>query len=189
MYTGEKIRLREYRQTDLPEVMGQVNDYASVRRSATGLILPATADDEMRWISQQSSMTRGEYQFAIETLNGHYVGGCGFQRVDWKNRVAQIGILIGNASMRGKGYGSDAIRVLCRIGFGEMNLHKLTLSMISGNAPAVRCYNACGFTVEGTLRQEVFREDEYHDLIVMGLLRDEWRARNARSCLGENQQS
>ncbi|MDR1570299.1 MAG: GNAT family N-acetyltransferase [Oscillospiraceae bacterium] len=178
MYTGKKVRLRAYRPADLDDVLRQVNDYMSVRHSALGPILPATPDDEMRWIGQQTSMTRGEYQFAIETLNGQYVGGCGFQHVDWKNRAAHIGILIGNAAMRGKGYGSDAIRVLCRIGFAEMNLHKISLTVIEGNEAAIRCYIACGFSMEGKLRDEIFREDAYHDLIAMGILRDEWRTRS-----------
>lgn len=178
MYQGMKVRLREYRANDVHDVLSQVNDYQSVRHSALGPILPSTHDDQVRWISQQTSMTRGEYQFAIETLRGQFVGGCGFQRVDWKNRVAGIGILIGNAALRGKGYGSDAIRVLCRIGFSEMNLNKLNLTMLADNEGARRCYEACGFAVEGRLRNEVFREDAYHDLIAMGLMRDEWRERN-----------
>lgn len=175
MYTGKKVRLRAYTSNDLHDVLRHVNDYGSVRLSASGIILPSTPDDQMRWIQNQSAMTRGEYQFAIETLGGQFVGGCGFSRVDWKNRTAQVGILIGDAAMRGRGFGSDAVRVLCYVGFAEMNLNKLGLSMIADNEAAERCYAACGFLPEGRLRQEVFREDTYHDFIVMGLLRDEWR--------------
>jgi RimJ/RimL family protein N-acetyltransferase len=175
MYNGKKVRLRAYSQNDLHDVLRQVNDYASVRSSATGVILPSTQDDQSRWIGNQTCMTQGAYQFAIETLGGQYVGGCGFSRVDWKNRVAQIGILIGDPSMRGRGFGSDAIRVLCFIAFAEMNLNKVSLTMIEGNEPAQRCYEACGFLPEGRLRSEVWREDNYHDLIAMGLLHEEWR--------------
>ncbi|MDR1599050.1 MAG: GNAT family N-acetyltransferase [Oscillospiraceae bacterium] len=180
MYQGKKVRLRAYSQQDVDNALRQVNDYDSVRMSASGIILPATYDDEARWIGQQTAMGHGEYQFAIETLEGRYVGGCGVHKIDWKNRVGQIGILIGDARMRGHGYGSDAIRALCRVGFGEMNLNKLSLTVMSENEAAIRCYGACGFTIEGMLRQEVWREDAYHDLAAMGLLRDEWRGGRER---------
>jgi RimJ/RimL family protein N-acetyltransferase len=175
LYTGKKVRLRAYNQNDLQDVLRQVNDYASIRHSAVGLILPSTPDDQSRWIANQTSMTQGAYQFAIETLGGQYVGGCGFNRVDWKNRSAQLGILIGDAAMRGRGFGSDAVRVMCFIGFAEMNLNKIGLTVIDGNDTAVRCYEACGFLPEGRLRSEVWREDDYHDLVCMGLLHEEWR--------------
>jgi RimJ/RimL family protein N-acetyltransferase len=175
MYQGNKVRLRAYRQQDIENILRQVNDYDSVRMSASGVILPATYDDEMRWISQQTSMGHGEYQFAIETLDEQYVGGCGIHKVDWKNRVGQVGILIGNPNLRGQGFGSDAIRTLCRIGFGEMNMNKLALTVMAENEAAIRCYGACGFQMEGRLRKEVWREGLYHDLVAMGLLADEWR--------------
>ena len=176
MYEGKKVRLRAYGAGDIDDVLRQINDYESVRNSATGVLFPNTYDDEVRWLNQQTAFTRGEYQFAIETLAGDYVGGCGFNRVDCKNRCADIGILIGDASKRGRGYGSDAIRVLCRVGFAEMNLHKLRLDVLAFNTSAVRCYEACGFVLEGRMREAVFREDAYHDSLAMGLLRREWRA-------------
>ncbi|HML49144.1 MAG TPA: N-acetyltransferase, partial [Clostridia bacterium] len=90
MYEGKKIRLRAYRAGDIDDALRQINDYDSVRTSATGILFPNTYDDEVRWLNQQTAFTRGEYQFAIETLEGEYVGGCGFNRVDWKNRSAEI---------------------------------------------------------------------------------------------------
>ncbi|GHU72921.1 N-acetyltransferase [Clostridia bacterium] len=174
MYQGKLIRLRAYSQQDIEDVLRQVNDYESVKMSASGVILPVTYDDEARWIGQQTAMGHGEYQFAIETLQGQYVGGCGIHKIDWKNRVGQMGILIGNAQLRGHGYGSDAVRVLTRVGFGEMNLHKLSLTVMAKNEAALRCYAACGYKVEGTLRHEVWREGAYHDLVAMGQLQEEW---------------
>ncbi|GHU65054.1 N-acetyltransferase [Clostridia bacterium] len=174
MYQGKLVRLRAYSQQDIENVLSQVNDYDSVRMSASGIIFPATYDDEARWIGQQTSMGHGEYQFAVETLDGQYVGGIGIHKVDWKNRVGQCGILIGSAKLRGHGYGSDAVRTLCRIAYNEMNLNKLSLTVMADNEAAIRCYSVCGFKTEGVLRGEVWREGAYHDLIAMGQLRDEW---------------
>ena len=77
-------------------------------------------------------------------------------------------MMIGDKAMHGKGYGTDAVSLLCKLGFEEMNLHKIKVEVMAFNLAAIRCYEKCGFIKEGTLRDEVFREGKYHDVIVMG---------------------
>ena len=73
----------------------------------SGMLYPSSHEDEVRWASGQSSFTHGEYQFAIETTeSGILIGRCGFIRIDWKNRLGELAILIGEKSFRGKGYGT-----------------------------------------------------------------------------------
>lgn len=170
MYAGEKVRLRAFEAGDLDENWQFVNDYATVRGMSSGMLFPCSRGDEARWLDQQSSYTRGEYQFAVETLEGELIGRCGILKLDWKNRLAELGIMIGKEAYRGHGYGTDAMKLLCRFCFEEMNLHKLKLSVIAFNEAAVRCYEKCGFEREGLLKQEVFREGAYQDVVVMGLL-------------------
>lgn len=133
-----------------------VNDYATLRDMLAGMPLPASYEDERRWLDQQSSYTRGEYQFAVEDGGGDLVGRCGLTRVDWKNRLGEIGMMIG-APYRGRGYGTEALGLLCDFAFSEMNLHKLKVSVFAFNAAAIRCYEKNGFTREGLLRAEIFR--------------------------------
>ena len=92
--------------------------------------------------------------------------------MDWKNRLAELAILIGEKSSRGKGFGTDAVKTLCRFGFMEMGLHKITVKVFAFNTAAIRCYEKCGFVREGLLRKEYFREGKFHDVIVMGLLNE-----------------
>ena len=123
-------------------------------------------------MSQNTSYTSGEYQFAIETLTDRrFIGKCGFTRVNWKNRLAELAILIGEKDYRGKGYGADAIEILCRFGFDEMNLHKIKAVVFSFNEAALRCYEKCGFEREGLLKQEMYREGAYHDVVVLGRIK------------------
>lgn len=169
MYQGELVRLRSFEKDDVEAHWTFMNNYDTVRFLSSGIILPSSREDEARFLEQQTSYTRGEFQFAMETLEGHLIGRCGFIRVDWKNRVAEVGILIGEAEYRGKGYGSDALRVLIRIAFEEMNLHKLKLSVFAFNQQAIGCYEKCGFVREGLLKDELWREGRYHDVVVLGL--------------------
>ena len=170
MYQGKLVTLRALEQNDLNDTHRFVNDYETMRGAMSGMLYPSSHEDEARWASGQSSFTHGEYQFAIETTeSGILIGRCGFIRIDWKNRLGELAILIGEKSFRGKGYGTDALQVLTRFGFSELNLRKLKVSVMDFNLPALRAYEKCGFTREGVLRQEIYREGSYHDVIQMAL--------------------
>ena len=84
--------------------------------------------------------------------------------MDWKNRLGEIGMMIG-APYRGRGYGTEALGLLCDFAFSEMNLHKLKVSVFAFNAAAIRCYEKNGFTREGLLRAEIFRAGAYQDVV------------------------
>ena len=164
MFDGRLVRLRAFEQTDLDANHAFMNDYATLRDMLSGLPLPASYEDERRWLDQQTSYTRGEYQFAIEDGGGDLVGRCGLIRVDWKNRVGEIGIMIG-APYRGRGYGTEAMELLCRFAFQEMNLHKLKVSVFAFNKAAICCYEKSGFIQEGLLKSEIFRAGAYQDVV------------------------
>ena len=172
MYESEHIRLRAMERDDLALCHQFVNDYETMRGAFSGMLYPSSMEDESRYLDSQSSYTREEYQFAVETLDGTLIGRCGFTRVDWKNRYAELGILIGDRDFRGIGYGPEAIRLLCRFGFEELNLHKIKASVFDFNLPAIRCYEKCGFKKEGLFEKEIFREGSYHDVVLMSLFND-----------------
>lgn len=97
------------------------------------------------------------------------MGRCGVTRLDWKNRLGELGIMIGPGH-RGNGYGKEAIALLTDFCFREMNLHKLKVQVYAFNTGAIRCYEANGFVQEGLLKAELYRDGEYRDVVVMGLL-------------------
>jgi RimJ/RimL family protein N-acetyltransferase len=172
MYQGKLVVLRALEREDIARSHEFVNDYETMRGVLSGMLYPSSFEDETRWADGQSSYTRGEYQFGVETLADKvFIGRCGFTRVDWKNRLAELGVLIGDQSYRGKGYGTDAVKTLCRFGFWELNLHKIKASVFDFNIAALRSYEKCGFVVEGTLKNELFRDGAYHDVIEMGLFK------------------
>lgn len=174
MYTGEKVRLRAYHPDDTKQAWLYINDPEVKRFLAPGVPYPVTWPEEEKWIAGQSSRN-DIYSFAIETLDtGEYIGGCGINQLDWKNRVATVGIFIGKKELWGKGFGTDAMQVLIRFIFEQMNLNKVKLNVYSFNQRAIRSYEKCGFKTEGVLRQEIFRDGQYHDELVMAILRDEW---------------
>src|SRR5882672_9909700 len=86
---------------------------------------PSDLDELMRFVNDE--------EFAIETLGGEYLGGCGLHRIDWIDRNAEVGIVIWKKEYWGKGYGSDAMMVLLRCAFRKMNLHRVFLRVYEDN--------------------------------------------------------
>lgn len=174
MYEGQKVRLREYRKEDIPLKLAYLNDPEITANLTPDVPYPMTLHEEEKWF-ESITVVSDTYRFAIETMaEGKYIGGCNITSVDWKNSVATIGIFIGGRENRGKGYGSDALKILMDFIFMQMNINKIRLIVYSYNKQAMKCYEKCGFKVEGILRQEIYRDGKYYDKISMGLLKAEY---------------
>jgi RimJ/RimL family protein N-acetyltransferase len=112
--------------------------------------------------------------FAIETKDGQHIGNTNLFNVQPENRCAELGIMIGEKSCWSRGYGTDALRTLLRFGFEEMNLHRIALNVYAFNERGIACYRKVGFIEEGRMRERIYTEGAYHDLIWMSVLRREW---------------
>jgi len=169
---GKLVRLREYHKDDIPTLWKFVNDVEIRKNLISGIPYPWRFEEEEKWYEEQSA--KGDlYNFAIERKEDEkYIGGCGITKVDWKNSVATVGIFLGKKYLS-QGYGSDAMRVLVKFIFDQMNIHKVILHAFSFNKRAIRSYEKVGFKVEGNLRKQIFRDGKYHDEVIMGLLKGE----------------
>lgn len=174
MYTGKLVRLREYRKEDVKQAQEYLNDPEIKRLLTPGIPFLYTLEDEEKWF-ENNSATKDRYNFAIETLEDKkYIGGCGINELDWKNSVAVVGIFIGDKNYWGKSYGTDAMKILVKFIFEQMNINKIRLHVFSFNERAKKSYEKCGFKWEGTLRQEIFKDGKHYDDIVMGILKEEY---------------
>lgn len=119
----------------------------------------------------------GRPDFAIVERSGRVIGCVRLWRISYRNRSAMLTIFIGDKSRWGKGYGTDALRVVLRHAFGPMELRRVELHVFDFNHRAIRSYEKAGFVREGVRRQALARDGRYHDILVMGVLRDEFMAR------------
>lgn len=173
MYYGKKVCLRAYEPEDIELATKYINDKELKKLLVTTIPFPMTLWEEEEWIKSQKSNNQGIYNFAIEDIKtGKYIGGCGIQSVNWLSRVAIVGIMIGDKDYLGKGYGTDAMKILIDFIFNEMNINKIRLGTFSFNKRAIKSYEKCGFKVEGVLKNEIFKEGKYYDEIIMSLFRD-----------------
>ena len=115
------------------------------------------------------------YMFSIRTLeDDSLIGEIGLDGILWSHRETFVGISLGERQKWGKGYGTDAMRILLRYAFTELNLQRVSLTVFEYNPRAIRSYEKAGFKVEGRVRQFLNRDGQRWDMIFMGVLRDEW---------------
>jgi RimJ/RimL family protein N-acetyltransferase len=184
MILGQQIRLRPIERDDLPRFVKWFADPNT--RQYIALHRGFSLDQETEWYER--NLKAGDSQtWAIDAQPPDpgglgpwvHIGSCGFHELDWRHRVAELGILIGPPDYWGRGYGTDAVRTLCGWGFNELNLHRIWLRVFADNERAQRCYEKAGFVVEGRMRESNFHNGAYRDTILMGLLRPEWPAQQA----------
>lgn len=119
----------------------------------------------------------GRPEFAIVERSGRIIGCVRLWRVSYKNRSAMLTIFIGDKSRWGQGCGTDALRLMLHYAFGPMDLRRVELNVFDYNLRAIRSYEKVGFVREGVRRQALARDGQFHDILVMGVLREEFAAR------------
>lgn len=175
-YFGERIVLREYRKEDITFIRKWVNDSEFTDNLGDIFAFPHSmknTEDYLNFIDSKSGLDKSNFVIAHKETE-EYIGQIDLIEIDWKNRWAVLGIVIGTKENWGKGYGSEAIKVLQDIVFNRLNLNKLELRVHDYNERAKKCYRSCGFKEEGRVRDKFFINGKYTDYIVMGILKEEY---------------
>jgi RimJ/RimL family protein N-acetyltransferase len=176
---GKKVRLA-YMTPEAAHEIGTWNADIGYQRSLRrGLVYPTPPDGIAKWLVERSSDfgDHDEIPFAIRRLeDDQLIGLLVTKDIMWSARHCAFWMGIGSAEHRGKGYGSDALRVFVRYAFMEMNLNCVRLEVMAYNPEGILAYQAAGFKKDGVLRQFVYRDGVYWDVIPMSILRSEWDA-------------
>lgn len=108
---------------------------------------------------------------------GRPIGIMSLIHIDTKNRNAECIIDIGEKTSWGKGYGFEAMTLLLDYAFLELNLHRVSLRVFSFNHKAIKLYEKIGFVHEGSSRQSLYRNGDWHDIVHMGILQSEYASK------------
>jgi RimJ/RimL family protein N-acetyltransferase len=175
---GKKVYLRALDRPDAPVLQRFMND-PEVNRTLA-MWRPVTAEMEGEWVERmgrsENDVTLGISPMADDRL----IGVCALHAIDWRNRQASFGIVIGEPDQWGKGYGTEATRLITAYGFERLNLHRIYLDVYNLNDRAMHVYEAAGYKREGIFRDAVFRDGSYHDCHRMAMLAPEWKAHTAK---------
>ena len=136
------------------------------REEVVGFFLRGIADEERRWL-------------LLIAPDGRIAGESLLTEIDPQTRSANFRIALFSPTLRGRGLGTWMTRETLRLAFDRLHLHRVYLDVFSFNPRAERAYLAAGFTREGVLRDAIRDGDGYADDILMSILEDEWRAKEA----------
>jgi len=135
---------------------------------------PLNAAREKEWIESLGKSPL-EYVFGVVISQEHrLIGTTGLHRLNPVSRSASLGVCIGDRTFQGRGYGREAIQLLLKFGFEELNLNRISLSVFADNWRAIRTYQKVGFCQEGCARQAFYRNGRYQDEYLFAMLRSEW---------------
>ena len=113
--------------------------------------------------------------YAIAEYQGTPFGLGRIVNIDAAHRKCEIGGEIGDLSFRGKGLGKKLFYLLTKHCFRSLGMNRVYLKVFASNAVAIHIYESLGYQHEGVLRQDVLKEGAFRDVLVMGVLRDEWK--------------
>jgi RimJ/RimL family protein N-acetyltransferase len=172
LLTGTNLYLTGFNEDDIP-LLAKWSLNEKLQRFLDALpYKPRSEGDMKEWVNGKDHNT---IRLAIRLReSGRLIGYAELDGILWSHRVAGLSILIGEEEHHGKGYGREAMECLLAYAFSELNLHRVQLTVFSYNTRAIRLYESLGFTKEGSFREFLQRDGCRHDMLLYGMLVDEW---------------
>jgi RimJ/RimL family protein N-acetyltransferase len=169
---GKKVMLRAIELTDAEKLHTWAND-PHLWELLGGWHFPSSLESTRAWITNLPKDSLNQ-RFAIELAGSGLVGTANLVEIDWKNRNAFHGMMLGDTNQRGKGLGTDTIYALMRYAFEELGLQRLDTTIIEYNTASIHTYTKCGWQIEGTNRNFYFRKNQFWNRLVLGITREDY---------------
>ncbi len=171
---GSKVVLRPFEDSDMSYLLSWYNDYELNRLAG--------------WSNSKVSASKLKYNMArsfgsdpmnlmIDNLNGKPIGTIQLYDFNNQDKSCKLGIRIGDRDYWSKGYGGDAVNTIVEYAFCSLDMYRVDLRVYEYNERAARCYEKCGFKLEGRTRKSAYIDGSYYDEILMGLLKSEFLKR------------
>ena len=159
-----------YRYKNDPDIAGRLVGFS------TGY----SKSDLAHWVEFHRKC-QDEVLWVIATEKNHCIGHVGLYRIDHRIGCAEFGIMIGDRSYHGRGLGRACTQFAVDYGFRELNLNRIDLRVLATNTAAIHLYRSLGFEQEAQLRQAQYKSGVYVDILIMGMLREDYFARDAEA--------
>ena len=156
---ADKEKLREWRNS--PEVKSYMHHDHEI-----------SVDEHDRWFN--GIFSDETVKFWMIVYNGEDVGVVNLKDIDYVNKRCDWAFYIGSEEHRGKGIGAYVEYFVLKYVFEELRFNRIYGDVLDFNEHVVNIHKKFGFTVEGVQRQHVFKEGKFHDIILVGYLREDW---------------
>jgi RimJ/RimL family protein N-acetyltransferase len=170
---GKIVTLRAIEEEDQELLREMVND-PEIEKMVGGYSFPVSKKQQKSWFESNGN-SHNNLRLIIETKEDGAIGFANIVNIDWKNRSAFHGIKIANKKFRSRGIGTDTVMSVMKYAFEELQLNRLDATIIKYNEPSRKLYcDKCGWTIEGTRRKGVYKLNEYHDELIVGILKEDY---------------
>lgn len=135
--------------------------FSSLEGIRKSIIKRRKADDSLAWV--------------IFTKDDKLIGEIQLKEIIKEFKSAKLGMNIGETDFWNQGYGTDALKSVCRYFFTRLKYNRIELSVFEKNLGAIRVYEKCGFKKEGFCRKAYLKKGKYHNKVIMGLIREDYK--------------
>lgn len=169
---GDIVTLRAIEKEDLELMREMLND-PEIENLVVGWAFPVSKYQQNLWYENNINDSKN-LRFIIETPDDGAIGIVTLTNIDWKNRRAEHGIKLANRNNRAKGIGTDTVMTIMKYAFDELQLNRLDGSWFESNIGSSKLYTKCGWKIEGKIRKYIYKNGEYRDLTIVGILKEEY---------------
>lgn len=173
---GKLVTLRAFEENDV-ELLNKWSNEPELWKMLGGWHFPYSLRSTKGWISQINDNNHTNHVFAIDNNEGKLIGTANLVNIDWKNRNAFHGMMLGDKNTRGTGLALDTVMAIMRYAFDELGLNRLDGDMIATNSASINFYiKRCGWEIEGKKLNWFYRSGTYHDKIIVGITKERYQS-------------
>lgn len=181
---GEKVALGPIRRDLIPLYHAWITNL-STSRFLLASAASMTLDQEAEWYESTSKRNDLSIFTIYELPDYRPIGNVDVHGIDRVNRFAELGIMIGEADARGRGLGTEAVRLMCDIGFNVLGLNSIYLVTFGWNIAGQKAYKKAGFREIGRRREARWFDGRYWDDILYDIIRSEFESPAVRRVMTE----
>lgn len=181
---GEKVALGPLRRDLIPLYHAWITNLET-NRFLLARAASMTLDAEVEWFENTSKQSNTAIFTIYELPTYRPIGNVNLHNIDQVNRSAELGIMIGETDARGRGFGTEAVRLVCDIGFNALGLNSIHLVTFGWNIAGQKAYVKAGFREIGRRREARWFDGRYWDDIWYDILRSEFESPIVRSIMTE----
>jgi len=171
---GEKLYLRPLEVDDAKKVCSWMNDREVLRFLSKTMPINLFREEEFLKTLYQDS--RSFYLGIMAKENDALIGMVSLVNIDTISRHAELALIIGEKEYWGKGYGTEADALMVNYGFRYLNLNKIYAHILAEHQVSLKLVKELGLRTDGVLREQIYRDGQYHDVVVCSILRKEYEA-------------
>lgn len=171
---GEKLYLRGLERPDLEgDYFDWLNDREVTKFLDSGAF-PNTVEKMEEYYRNVALSPNNVMLAIIDKESDKHIGNIKLGPINWITGIATLGIMIGNKEFWGKGYGTEAIKLVLDYAFKRLNLHKVTAGIAAIHQASIKAFEEAGFEIEGQLKSQFFLDGKYYDSLYLGITGEDY---------------